>query len=82
LDNWLNRRGRARVDPDRCKAALEASGAWPTVRSNAADISGSIHQVGAALRAPSCNGWTFWHRDVAGKLEAIDALRQRHLSAP
>jgi modification methylase len=44
--------------------------------------SGSIHQVGAALTgAPSCNGWTFWHIDQGRKLEPIDALRQRHLSA-
>jgi modification methylase len=44
--------------------------------------SGSIHQVGAAMTgAPSCNGWTFWHVDRSGKLEPIDALRQRHLSA-
>ena len=43
--------------------------------------SGSIHQVGAALTgAPSCNGWSFWHVDQSGKLEPIDALRQRHLS--
>ncbi len=43
---------------------------------------GSIHQVGAKLQgAPSCNGWTFWHCGAAGKLEPIDALRQRHLSA-
>ncbi len=43
--------------------------------------SGSIHQVGAALMgAPSCNGWSFWHVDQGGKLEPIDALRQRHLS--
>ena len=28
----------------------------------AADVRGSIHQVGAALEgAPSCNGWTYWH---------------------
>ncbi|HZB69924.1 MAG TPA: site-specific DNA-methyltransferase, partial [Sphingomicrobium sp.] len=39
------------------------------------------HQVGAALMgAPSCNGWSFWHVDQSGKLEPIDALRQRHLS--
>jgi len=43
---------------------------------------GSIHQVGAKLQgAPSCNGWTFWHCGEGGKLEPIDALRQRHLSA-
>ena len=28
----------------------------------AADVRGSIHQVGAMLEgAPSCNGWTYWH---------------------
>ena len=44
--------------------------------------SGSIHQVGAKLQgAPSCNGWTFWQVDCGGKLEPIDSLRQRHLSA-
>jgi len=44
--------------------------------------SGSIHKVGAALQgAPSCNGWTFWHRDGGGGLEPLDSLRQRHLSA-
>jgi len=44
--------------------------------------SGSIHQVGAALQsAPSCNGWTFWHVEQRGKLEPLDAFRQRHLAA-
>ena len=39
-------------------------------------IRGSIHQVGATLQnAPSCNGWTFWHLERAGKLLAIDTLR-------
>ena len=43
---------------------------------------GSIHRVGAALQgAPSCNGWTFWHIELAGKLKPIDTLRQLHLSA-
>jgi modification methylase len=43
---------------------------------------GSIHKVGAALQsAPSCNGWTFWHVELDGKLQPIDALRQQHLSA-
>jgi modification methylase len=43
---------------------------------------GSIHKVGAALQgAPSCNGWTFWHVDAAGSLQALDVLRQQHLSA-
>ena len=43
---------------------------------------GSIHKVGAALQgAPSCNGWTFWHVEEAGKLKPIDTLRSKHLSA-
>ena len=42
---------------------------------------GSIHKVGAALQgAPSCNGWTFWHVELGGKLQPIDALRQQHLA--
>ncbi len=44
----------------------------------AADVAGSIHQVGAALTgAPSCNGWTFWHVRAGGRLVAIDWHRQR-----
>jgi modification methylase len=31
--------------------------------------------------APSCNGWTFWHVELDGKLQLIDALRQKHLAA-
>ena len=43
---------------------------------------GSIHKVGAALQgAPSCNGWTFWHVEQEGRLQPIDALRQKHLAA-
>ncbi|MEJ7777809.1 MAG: site-specific DNA-methyltransferase [Sphingomicrobium sp.] len=43
---------------------------------------GSIHKVGAALtRAPSCNGWTFWHVEREGQLQSLDSFRQRYLSA-
>lgn len=42
------------------------------------DVKGSIHQVGAAYeRAPSCNGWTYWHFRRDGKLIPIDLLRQQ-----
>jgi modification methylase len=42
------------------------------------DVSGSIHQVGAHLeRAPSCNGWTYWHFRRDGRLIPIDWLRQQ-----
>ena len=44
--------------------------------------SGSIHKVGAALqKAPSCNGWTFWHVEEDDLLRPLDALRQQHLAA-
>ena len=43
-----------------------------------ADIKGSIHQVGAHLeKAPSCNGWTYWHFKRDGKMIPIDILRQQ-----
>jgi modification methylase len=42
------------------------------------DVKGSIHQVGAALeKAPSCNGWTYWHFKRDGKMVPIDILRQQ-----
>ncbi len=44
----------------------------------AADVTGSIHRVAAELQgAPACNGWSFWHFEVAGDLKPIDLLRQR-----
>ncbi|MGI4953105.1 MAG: site-specific DNA-methyltransferase [Janthinobacterium lividum] len=45
------------------------------------ELRGSIHKVGAAVQnAPTCNGWTFWHLERAGKLVAIDVLRQQVLA--
>ena len=42
------------------------------------DITGSIHQVGAAMEgAPSCNGWTYWHFRRDGQMVPIDILRQQ-----
>lgn len=44
----------------------------------AAEVRGSIHQVGAALEgAPSCNGWTYWHFRRDGVSVPIDLLRQQ-----
>jgi modification methylase len=44
----------------------------------AAEVRGSIHQVGAALEgAPSCNGWTYWHVRRDGVSVPIDFLRER-----
>ena len=42
------------------------------------DHRGSIHKIGAAVQgASACNGWTFWHLDIEGKLVPIDILRQK-----
>lgn len=42
------------------------------------NITGSIHKVGAELEgAPSCNGWSYWHFNIEGKLQPIDLLRQK-----
>jgi len=42
---------------------------------------GSIHKVGAGLnKAPSCNGWIFWHVERHGRLIPLDSLRQEHLA--
>jgi len=44
----------------------------------AADVTGSIHKVGAHLeRAPSCNGWTYWHFKSGEGHLPIDVLRQK-----
>jgi modification methylase len=60
----------------RISATVAADG---TLASGA--VRGSIHQVGAAVQnAPSCNGWTFWHLELGGKLVPIDALRQQALA--
>ncbi len=37
----------------------------------------SIHRLGALVQGkPACNGWTYWHYEVEGKLKPIDALRE------
>ena len=42
------------------------------------NITGSIHKVGAQLEgAPSCNGWSYWHFNIEGKMMPIDYLRQK-----
>jgi modification methylase len=43
-----------------------------------ADETGSIHRIGAHVQGlDACNGWTFWHILVDGKLVPIDVMRQR-----
>ena len=42
------------------------------------NITGSIHKVGAELEgASSCNGWSYWHFNIEGKMMPIDYLRQK-----
>lgn len=61
----------------RFTARIRADGTL-TNKDSGADVSGSIHQVGARLEgAPSCNGWTYWHIKREGKLVPIDLLRQQ-----
>ena len=55
----------------RIKAEVKADGtlAW---KGN----QGSIHRLGAIAQGKSaCNGWTYWHFEVEGKLKPIDLLR-------
>jgi len=55
----------------RYSAKVRADGTLVT-----SDFQGSIHQTGAFVqKAPSCNGWTFWHVEQKGKLIPIDAYR-------
>jgi modification methylase len=42
------------------------------------DATGSIHQIGAHVqRAPSCNGWAYWHFRRDGVPMPIDVLREQ-----
>jgi len=76
---WLVERGLLRpgeklYTPNRRHAAkVRADGTIVTGEDR-----GSIHKMGAAVQgAPACNGWTFWHVDIEGKLVPIDVLRQK-----
>ncbi len=76
---WLVERGMLRPGeklyaPNRRHAAkIRADG---TIVS--AENRGSIHKIGAEVQgAAACNGWTYWHVDVEGKLVPIDVLRQK-----
>jgi modification methylase len=73
VERGLLRPGEVLVSPRGQTAKVRADG---TLISN--EVKGSIHQVGAALeRAPSCNGWTYWHIRREGQTIPIDLLRQQ-----
>ena len=69
--------GPARKAQGKVSAKVRADGSVKLGREKNAP-SGSIHKMGAAaLGAPSCNGWTFWHYKDGEKLVPIDNLRQK-----
>jgi modification methylase len=72
VERQLLRPGEVLVSPcGRHEAKVRADGSLVC-----ADASGSIHQVGAHVqRAPSCNGWAYWHFRRDGEPVPIDVLR-------
>jgi modification methylase len=73
VERGMLRPGEVLVSPRGKTAKVRADGTLV-----GADMTGSIHQVGAALEgAPSCNGWTYWHFRRDGQTIPIDLLRQQ-----
>jgi modification methylase len=72
VESGLVRPGTRLVDPHRRhQAEVRADGSLAM-----GSKTGSIHQLGAAAQGlPSCNGWTFWHLEEAGKLVPLDSKR-------
>ncbi|MEO5337897.1 MAG: site-specific DNA-methyltransferase [Magnetospirillum sp. WYHS-4] len=57
----------------RFSARVHADGTLGT-----SDFRGSIHKVGAFVqKAPACNGWQFWYKEIKGQLVPIDVFRQK-----
>lgn len=74
VERGMLKPGDVLYDPrKRFSAKVRADGTLVT-----ADFKGSIHQAGAFVqKAPSCNGWTFWHLEKRGELVSIDQFRQK-----
>jgi len=73
VERGLLRPGEVLTSPRGRAAKVRADGTLV-----GADITGSIHQVGAHYEgAPSCNGWTYWHFTRDGTRIPIDLLRQQ-----
>ncbi|HEY9163529.1 MAG TPA: site-specific DNA-methyltransferase, partial [Magnetovibrio sp.] len=74
VERGLLKPGDVLYDPrKRYSAKVRADGTLVT-----AEFTGSIHQAGAFVqKAPSCNGWSFWHVEQRGKLVPIDLFRQK-----
>ncbi len=77
VETGMIRPGTMLTDPRRrWKAKVRADGSLSLGKD-----AGSIHKMGARVQnAPSCNGWTFWHTEKAGKLEPLDTLRDVYRS--
>ncbi len=65
--------GSALYDPRReIRAVVRADGSLAHKGNQA-----SIHRLGALVQGKAaCNGWTFWHFEIGGKLKPIDDLRE------
>ncbi len=74
IERGLLEPGMKLYDPGRRHAArVRADGSL-----SVDGATGSIHQIGAHVQGlPACNGWTYWHFLVDGKLKPIDLLRQQ-----
>jgi modification methylase len=73
VERGMLRPGEVLTSPSGKTAKVRADGTLV-----AAQVTGSIHQVGAALEgAPSCNGWTYWQFKRDGRQVPIDVLRQQ-----
>ncbi|EKE44920.1 modification methylase CcrM [Oceaniovalibus guishaninsula JLT2003] len=73
VERGMLRPGETLTGPRGQTARIRADGTLVADR-----ITGSIHQVGAALDgAPSCNGWTYWSFQREGQRVPIDILRQQ-----
>ena len=79
LETGLLEPGAILYTPDKSiQARVRADGSI-SAKSAMGKYQGSIHKVGAALQdKPSCNGWTFWHYEQAGRRLPIDDLRQKY----
>ena len=74
-NGWLKPGDRLWSPKKRHFARIRIDGSLST-----GDASGSIHRLGAhVMKAPACNGWTFWHYESPkGDLAPIDLLRRRY----
>ena len=68
--------GTLLCDEKRRHRALVRADGTLALGQSPGQVIGSIHKIGALAQGlPACNGWTFWHVEVGGKLAPIDALR-------